>query len=134
MSSYWVLDSNGAVVAVVSPTDPDMKRVLSKAQSPLARKSPPVAPKRSAPAPAARAPWAPAPKQAAVQHESAVFRIRHVPTGKFLGASLDPTTLTPAKTWVSAKNARTAITHAVRKNRGTYADYEIVEFELNATK
>lgn len=142
---YWVFDQTGQIAAVVSESDPDLQRVLAKPQNRApAWVAPQMPGAMAAPQPAwtpqAQAPvaWAqPAPQTTAVRRHPAsvadgdtVYRVRHVPTGRFLGEGLDPRKDIAPKTWPNRGNAKNAVSHAIRRGLGSEKEFEIVPLSL----
>jgi hypothetical protein len=134
---YWVINQAGQIVASIPDTDPDFQRVLQKPQYRAPAWVQPV----GAPAPVAppsqdwaTPPPAPHPSRArqavrmSAPLESAAYRIRHVPTGKFLTSGLKPEDADPRKikNWLSEGDARNAIAHAVRRGIAARSEFEIV--------
>ncbi len=128
---YLMMDqTTGQIVAAVPAADPDVQRVLAKYRFPTAPT--PVA----APAPQATIAWTPAAaarpeKYARAPKDNTVYKIRHVPSGRFLAMGLDPNSHKLPKTWVSHGDARNAVAAAVRHGRGARSEFEIVAVPLD---
>ncbi len=132
--AYWVLNEDGQAVAVVAKSDPDIQRILERAQQ-----TPMLAPTLATgmhsqhTATTSRAPAALKPKAAAAKPKPAgvlVFQIRHVPTGRFLTNGLDHKDNKPPKYWATNGHAKNAISHAVRRGLGSLNEFEIVPTSL----
>jgi hypothetical protein len=140
--AYWVLDANGHLVAVVPENDPDMQRVLLRAQRPVPTVAPPVQQPVAAPASSRTLPqapswspqvatqWAPTATRTAPRRQKdetgVIYRVKHVPTGRFLGTGLDPNEDKTPKVWSKLGDARNAVSHAVRRRLASANEYEIV--------
>jgi hypothetical protein len=126
---YSVFGPDGHFVAFIADTDPDLQRALHNTQY----RVPALVVAAPAPAPKAPVAWAqpaaaakPARPHANTRQEDVSYRVRHVPTGRFLGEGLDPNKSTAPKIWPNHGNVKNAVSHAVRRGLGDRSDFEIV--------